>query len=502
MKMNKLSMVVAAAAMSVAGSASAGLTLADLPADIEITVSGASASDKVLKGTFDTLCDGDVTVFTDRCSDESAETDLTTCASTGPKIPGKSFAAYFCTMTPASAGISASQTVILRKRSAGGSFQGTVPVAKADPVDQMVLDSSNCKLTSVADTYKCDKNNTVGIVSDAGISDEEPELFTSLNVGAGSSPMTTALRGRLDVQPINALTFGVPVTNALFTALQEAQGLTVGGPLPANMPSLTKEQLAALYKGSIAEWTDVKFGGTDLVSLATTPPSDNRVAICRRVNGSGTQAQLNANFLHAPCTDAADFPAEDNTVCTNEKGEDPFGGACGGDGYDNLTGTVAGAAIVHENSGSGDVDQCLEDLQGANIWALGVQSLEKVNSEWTFIKVNGQAPTLENVAKGKYFDWAASTIQWRNTTVNGFLPPAGDELTILNAIREESGQPDVIDGLNDSNDQGFGPTGALALGTLPGVVLSPFNADLPVMQYTRGGKTCNVQRALGTVDFE
>lgn len=521
MKLNKLSAVVAAAAALSAGSAFAGLTIND-PVDLEIKISGASASDKAFFDVFSSLCTpGSLTVFTDRCSNESGVTpaELADCsgAAGGPALPGKSYAGYFCTMDNASAGISEPKNVLVRKRSSGGSFWGTVPVATADDtVAQMVIDGSNCQLAAT-DTYKCDKNVTETTTSDAGISDEEPELFTSVNVATGSSPMTPALRGQLDVLPIAALTFGIPVTNALYAALQEAQGLNAdldndGTPegnsenasaadIIANMPSLSKEQVAALMKGSIPEWSNVQYGGTPLTTLASTGPSDSRVAICRRVNGSGTQAQLNANFLNVPCTSAADLPAVDNTLCTTDKGQNsgvlPFCTA----GYDVLTAVPAGAAVVHENSGSGDVTECLDQLQDANRWAIGVQSLEKDSSKWSFIKINGVEPTLEQVAKGNYFDWAATTIQWRNTTVAGVAPPAGDMLTILNAIRDEAGQAAVLDTLNDNVDQGFGPTGYLGLGTAAGATLSPFNPDVPVMQYTRDGKTCNIQRAIGVVDF-
>ena len=408
------------------------------------------------------------------------------------------------------------QNVLFRKRSTGGSFWGTVPVASADPkVEQMAL-GANCGLDSPG-VYKCDKNVTELTTSDAGISDEEPGLFTSINVATGKDPMTTALSGQLDVQPIAALTFGVPVTNALYGALQKAQGLNEDldgdtiiegtsetaseADIIANMPSLSKEQVAALMKGSINLWSDVQYGGTPLTATAgILAPSDERVTICRRTNGSGTQAQLNANFLNVPCADDASFPAVDNTTCTDTKGNaNPALPFCA-PGYATTTAAPAGTALVHENSGSGDVTECLDQLQAANRWAVGVQSMEKNSSEWSFIKINGVEPTLEMVAKGKYFDWAATTMQWRSVTVNGVPAPSGDMLTILNAIRTEAGKPSVLDTLNDNVNQNIGATGYLGLAGSG--VASPFNPDLPVMQYTRGGKTCNVQKAVGVVDFD
>ncbi|MBL4608488.1 MAG: hypothetical protein JKY01_11770 [Pseudomonadales bacterium] len=510
-----LSASVALATIAAAGSVSAApLTLAS-PVDLEIKISGASASDKALKGVFETLCDGDsLAIFTDRCSDDSAAVNGQDCGTSSAKLPGKSYAAYFCTMG-AAAGIP-TQNVLVRKRSTGGSFWGTVPVASADnTVDQMQL-GANCGLDAPG-VYKCDKGVTEATVSDAGISDEEPGLFTSINVAAGKSPMTTTLAGQLDVQPIAALTFGIPVTNALYGALQKAQGLNedldgdlilegtsetaTEADILANMPTLTKEHVAALMKGSIPEWSSVQYGGVPLTATAgIAAPADARVTICRRVNGSGTQAQLNANFLNAPCAADAEKPAVDNTTCTDTKGNAnsalPFCGA----GYAVTTATTAGVALVHENSGSGDVTECLDQLQAANRWAVGVQSMEKASSEWSFVKINGEAPTLENVNKGKYFDWAATTIQWRNAAVNGVPAPSGDMLAVLNAIRTEAGKPSVLDALNDKTNQNIGATGYLALNGAG--VASPFNTNLPVMQYVRDGKTCNVQKAVGIVDFD
>jgi len=45
---------------------------------------------------------------------------------------------------------------------------------------------------------------------------------------------------------------------------------------------------------------------------------------------------------------------------------------------------------------------------GGARWAIGVQGLEKNANQaeaWRFVKIDGIAPTLANVAKGKYHDW-------------------------------------------------------------------------------------------------
>ncbi|MCG8315390.1 MAG: hypothetical protein MI976_19445 [Pseudomonadales bacterium] len=530
MKLVKLS--VLASAMAVAGAANAG-PVEDLVAGatVIINMSGASASDKTIRGTFGNLCTTTPIVFTDRCT----EGDVAACGDTvdvtgnAPALPGKSYAAYYCEMDNTTVpGLTGTERVLVRKRSAGGSFFGTVPVAQntVANVNQMVLNDTNCAVTADANIYKCDKDVVELTQSEAGVSDEEPTLFKGLNVPAGNDDLgnpyvafTSADLAQLDrVASVAALTFGVPVTNALYVALQEAQGLNsdldgdtikeaqneTGTPeqILAEMPSLSREQVSALITGSVGSWADVTYGGTALTSFGAAP-SDDRVSICRRVNGSGTQAQMNAVFLNAPCYANASSPASDNTSCTTEKGKNntdlPFF-VCPGfqddsevTRYDYLAPSY-GAPIVHENSGSGDVTACLDDLQDDNRWAIGVQSLEKDSSKWSFIKINKMAPTLENVARGNYIDWAASSIQY-----NFLAPKIAEKTAILDAMIDEVGTAAVLEGLNDDTNHPFAPeagTGLLGFAhNNAGVALRPFNITEPMMQHDRGGDTCRVQKA-------
>lgn len=526
MKLNKLAASIVAVTAFAAGNVmAAGLNLNGIdtgraadPVELEITISGATAQDNGFAGVFANLCtSGTLSVYTDRCT-SSGDTS-NNCGSSAPRQPGSSYMAYFCEMTPGTVpGLSSATNVLVRKRAAGGSGFGVQPVADATPIAQMVLNSTNCKTTATADVYKCSNAVTENVVSDAGLSDEEPSLFVEPNVPSGFAAVTPTQIGRLNAAPVAALTFGIPVTNALYAALQQAQGLdadldndgvfegqsetATAAEIEANMPSLTREQVAALMKGSITSWANIFYNGTALTSVGggIPAPADSRVTICRRVNGSGTQAQMNALFLNVPCSTAAEFAATDNTGCTNTTGGQgtlPFctlGGAY--KGYADLRGVTSGQAIVHENSGSGNVDTCLGDLQNANRWAIGLQSLEKKSSSYSFIKLNGVSPTLENVATGNYMDWAATSMQWRNQTVSGIAAPAGDELAVLTTLRTEFANPSVLDSLNDSFTPSFGAAGFLSLNGST----RPFNVNAPVMQYTRGASTCNVQKARGAVD--
>lgn len=543
MKMNKLTAALVAATAFAAGNASALVVGVDTP-DIVINMSGATASDVGFSGVFEGLCvAGTLTSYTDRCNGTETAANLATCAATGGKVPGAGYSGYFCEIPAANIGLAgANRKVLVRKRSEGGSGWGVQPVADAAQIDFMKLDNTNC-LPTAADpnVYKCNRANVEQLRTDAGISDEEPALFVAPNVPSGFTPVTGTQIGRLDFAPVAVLTFGIPVTNPLYAALQQAQGLNPDldgdlsfegqhewtdaaeiGTRPAdwqdqirnNMPNLTKDQVANLMKGGTARWNNVRVGddpttaadeSVSLVDLATnngipvayTEATTARVTVCRRVNGSGTQAQMNALFLNVPCSKEAEFPAADNTACHNDKGaQNTADTTCTSGaawaGYADMRGVQSTRAIVFENSGSGDVEKCLNELSTANRWALGIQSMEKISPLYSYVKLDGVAPTLDQVAKATYFDWAASTMQWRRSTAP--FPPSADQVAVLNKLRAEFGKPSILDDLNDGFVSNFGPVGWLSAAGTP---VRPFNADLPVMEYTRGTSTCNMPKSRG-----
>jgi hypothetical protein len=212
------------------------------------------------------------------------------------------------------------------------------------------------------------------------------------------------------------LVFGIVVSNNLRDALQAAQGLPVGAysvdpdGQPINMPSLSKQLVQDILSGGQVDWAQVatKAGTTLTAASGVTPPADTAVKLCRRVNGSGTQAVINRAFLDNPCnTDGALSPRPD-------------------DGANSFAG-----------SGSGDVEKCLQafnsgvsqsitGVSGAvtvnsgaqKAWAVGVNSLEKAGinfsgAHYSFVAIDGAAPTARNTHDGKYQVWGETTIQYR-----------------------------------------------------------------------------------------
>jgi ABC-type phosphate transport system substrate-binding protein len=554
MKLPTLSAAVLVASSFVASGAMAGLNLNGIdpsrPAAnnygiVEISVVGSSSMDNAFLRMIESMCTPNtLSVYSDRCS--VAPGGFSDCYNFGsnnfsaPRLPSFNYAAYFCEMTPSTvASLSGPTNVLVRKRSVVGSGPGIQLVADATPTQQMLLNAQKCKVTSVPDFYLCMGNpdlrehssGTEGVVVDAGLSDVEPGLFYGSNIAHGGAAISSALLARLGyeyLEPINALIFGVPVTNALYAALQRAQGLNpdldgdgifegesetaTEQEIQDNMPSLTREQVAALFKGSIVSWANVFSNGVALTSVGggIPAPADSRVTICRRVNGSGTQTQFNALFLNTPCSDLAGDPASDNTPCsttTGGRGTLPF--CATSSHYRDLTGITAGQTIIHENSGSTHLDICLDELNSGNRWALGIQSLEKKSPNYSFIKIDGVAPTLENVAKGKYWNWSTTFMYWRKQSVNGVAAPTGNKLAILQQLRRNFFNPRFLQLYNNADNaafysywgypsgyHGFGASGYLAVNGAP----RPFRTYEPVMQYKRS-TTCSTPVARAQIDL-
>jgi hypothetical protein len=429
MKLKKLTLACAATMIS---SQAFALTPAVTP-DLNIYISGASAQDKALAALVGNLCHAGTL---DTFKDLSATSD------------GKAYTSYFCTIDSTQVdGMSVDQDVLINKRSAGGSGKGVQVVADAVPIEAMNIFNGNCTETaSGSQQWTCTITNTNDLimqVSDAGISDVEPAMFTDLNTPAGDVAVTPAQVAKLNITSMNAVVFGVPVTEALYRALQQGQGLNTALDDEANMPTLSMAEVNGLITGNLSNWDNYRINGVSLRNIAgvTAPALDlggrPLVHVCRRVPGSGTQAQMNAVFANAPCAAGVQKTAR-------------------------APGNIVLGPIVEESSSSGGVTTCLATKNTANKWAIGVQSLEKLDPSFRFVKIDGYAPTLKNVAENKYIDWVETTMQWRTAAEGG---PGGDVLNILNTIAKNASTPSTIASLNAAFTHGFGTGAYLALNT-------------------------------------
>ncbi len=229
----------------------------------------------------------------------------------------------------------------------------------------------------------------------------------------------------------------------------------------------------AIFNGGIRKWDSLKVNGNSFTStsVVTAPPADLKVHLCRRVPGSGAQALFNAQFAQTPCQSGTTPPLE--------------------------TSNIFSGPIVTKSNSAGDAETCLHQENAANNWAVGFQSTEKnmdLALDYRFIKVDGAAPTLQNVADNKYFYWSENSILWLNSANNG---PSGDKLLLLqiltttyyygNLYHYNMASPSSISLANTQFVHPWGQGGYLALNTNGSPKYSPstpFDLQNPVATAT------------------
>lgn len=428
-------------AFAFAGSAHA-LPPTDTP-DFEIWISGASASDGFIENLLGSLCDaGTLDIFRDDSSN-----------------PGRAQRAFFCNIDEAQVpGLTAdSPAVLIHKRSAGGSALGVRPVCDKvpaggieAPIDFLEIDG-DCT-NAGGNEWLCPPDQLVQRHPDAGVSDVGPSEFAA---GLESNNCDT-------VASSFGLVFGTPVNSRLRDALQSAQGLTVGSDTAADMPSLTIQQIRSLFVGNIPTWDRLQYGGAGLNTFASGL-TDNRVVVCRRVPTSGTQTQSQLVLLGSGCTAGALAPL-------------------------GAPGNVFSGPIVTENSGSGDVELCLQAAQDAGQMAIGVQSTERNADEafdYRFIRHNGVVPTIANAARGLYDDWVVSTVQYKFPFVDD--GDRDDITAILDTLIADAANPTEVAAANAGSDSGhdWGQGGSLALAENGCSPDATFVESNPCTPYTR-----------------
>jgi len=282
------------------------------------------------------------------------------------------------------------------------------------------------------------------------------------------------------------------------------------------MPNLTKAELAGMLTGRLTRWTQIHRNGTNLVQAATAaglpvptasavPALNNqRVAVCRRNDGSGTQAQFNAFFLGRPCMKIGD-------TITAEPPINPGSSTC----------TYTGQSLVCANRGSSEVDRCLNDLENGNgntsllfggtgplgpryAWAIGVQSTEKnpdLGFKYRFAKIDGLAPSIKNVWLADYYDHYEGTCQMRkdNSSIDPNAVPS-ELRAIFNTVCV-AGPVDVFEtNQNFLHPWGVGGWLSVPLASTGGLIpdapltaagLMDPNDPKPVNTWTYRGESCS-----------
>jgi hypothetical protein len=508
---------LSAAVLLLAGAQGAQALPPEAPVNTTIFIAGGAANDPAFDKFIEGLAlDGTFDVYYDNSNAAN---------------PGSRYRAYFFTTNNSKIpGLSTGATnvnVLIYKRSYGGAGYGVVPLL--DPsyqVKQLDIKKPNAVLPKTDAFYRVDPTALQNTTSDAGITGVNPELFTGINTPtpASGDPAFPAVdvskaSGTLTIAPAGGLAYGLTVTLDLYKVLQAAQIAT--GTLPAgtvigdyaheaSIPTLSRAFVASLISGKIKTWDDVHVidnrpieggatHGTDLGTLTSfanqagvEPPTltggKNLVAVGNRNKGAAVGAAFSAVFLNSPGTANAFAPAA-------------------------APGNPTNGPIVAQAPGASQQDALLNDWQvGANAstfnadsarrWGIAQQSTDfgasgaigvNPSKPYRYVRIDGYAPTLQNVASGNYPLWSEQTIQWRRPDAN---PPGpdGDKLAILQKIVDDIGNPAKVAQVSTSLITTFGPSGVFAVSTNSAVtgITAQFETTKPIVPYTHvNGGTLN-----------
>lgn len=411
--------------------------------------------------------------------------------------------AYACSLGRQVGNYAKGTKVLVYKRDAGGSGQGVNPIAALADQTHVKVDSASCT-TTISSTpaadpavanYACTQTETTGIKSDAGISDAEPGIFqAAVNVPTGGSALTQAQLNALNSAPLVQALFGVVVNKKAYRALQEAQGIIPPGgamiDVPADQTTWTDATLAAIpslpmtfIRGAL---TGQVIGGTPNTSAkkgwnlvipnlpysldggATTRPAvdihsvTKTMNVCRRTEGSGTQAVTAAFVAENPCNNSAGGLYI------------PVGVAGSSGNATAVAATVTNSApnLVQEGTGAGQVEvNCLQEADGAvggadnTAYAIGVLGREANplrsggDLGYRYVKIDGKAPVRSLAKAGEYPFVYEATMQWNinNPNLNA------DKVAFLTALRSGFGSPNALAAVDADTQQGvMSPPGSFA----------------------------------------
>lgn len=237
-----------------------------------------------------------------------------------------------------------------------------------------------------------------------------------LDIDAAAFPGTELANAGLSAAPATqaaafSQVFGVAVSPDLYTALQAAQGLTVGldNVTAANQPSITKAQYTSIVSETFNS------AKTDINAILGVGAAGDLLTVCRRVSTSGTQASSNQYFLNGYIG-----------------GDGSAAGALNPAGLPDYDPANSGLTSfdVKEGAGTGNARTCLSNSG----YAVGVLSLEnafdlttrsggqRADRKFRFVKINGVAAydganNTATAKNGTYDFWFTS--QKYGHTANG-----------------------------------------------------------------------------------
>lgn len=439
---------------------------------VKVYTSGATAMRNIIGGLFTENCvAGTLDVY---YSGVGTFSNFSFAAS------GDAHRVYTCTMAAASP-ILPNKNVAFFKSDIGGSGQGVFPVYLR--VQRGFLDLTTCGTRAGAvPNYVCTGEQQK--VPMAGVSDVEPGLFTGINVPKDdpSYPpggLSSAQISELDVRPLFQTIFAVAVNKALRDAMQTAQGILPVGDAGAE-PTMSRTAAGSYFTGALTS-PATGLGWQSLVK-SNDALKDSQVNICRRVDGSGTQASANAFFLTFPCNDNA-LALADKTF--SDVGPDD-------QALSNVVPT--GNVFVYEGSTTGNVISCLNAADTNGAYAIGHVSKENVPNavatatnpvgNWRHVKLDGVSASRDNTKGGQYDYFFESTMQWNKAQ---FATLTTDQKSFLTTFAARARLPASLAKLSSATQNGVAATpdtyaGAFGTGTADEIKFGS--------RVSRGGNSC------------
>lgn len=481
---------------------------------VRVYLSGATALRAVVAGI----------VLNDICGGSAANA-TTTLYNVAESAAGFTFNGNFwgitCNVTAAGGalvGLAANTPIAIFKSDAGGSGQGVFPVFFQDirPFVQPVP-LAGCTTVGTVDRVYSGCPGTRNQAPNFGISDVEPNLFKGFNVPKDpldadddiypADGLSAAQQSLLQITPVVQTVFGVAVNNRLYDDMFAKQGLAAkfssAGALCTTastdencIPSIGYAEARSFFAGTEGNWR--------LLSNSAALQS-SQVNICRRVDGSGTQAAANVHLLSFPCNGNAVAPADwtfsssaapeamSSSLSTTQGGKsianyliDNMGGGTG-------TGPMpADTTFVFEGPGTGDVVSCLNRAQNAGGYGIGHVSKENApgSNLWKHVRLEGANPLRDNAKQGRYDYTVESTVQYLKTAYNALT---ASQKSFITGFTSEIKKPDSLAKLSSANQQGVAAlpssyTGAFGSGNANTVAFGS--------RVTRAGNSCNPMTAV------
>lgn len=417
----------------------------------------------------------------------------------GTTVGGRWQAFYFTGKTGLPGSL-AGKKIVFEKRSYGAAGYGVVPLfanegaglalehLKIDGLaqDKWVAGSTaktwNASITSAnATTYltkTLSDGGFLGVDPDILLkpnTENYPEQVNELTTGAPEANWPTTLNKVPDgftIIPTGGLVYGVGVTADLYKVLQAAQKRA--GTLPAtaeighyeakDLPNLNRNFVASVLSGKIPSWEQVKIvdktDGNQAKSLnhpdiladagvsAPYKNVDNKtpVGVGRRNKGAAIGAVAYAKFLNYPGTANANKPAS-NTPAGDEDIAAPIVKSPGGVRATNNL-------LIDWNNGTNtsSLNPKISEADAASpkVWGLavnggdgnpGTSAAGVGGNNWRYVKIDGYAPTIENVAAGAYPHWAEGVVLYPTNRASDAA--WADKKALLKAFADDLGSPTV-----------------------------------------------------------